>query len=714
MPDRYPLPAAVSATAVAGVRDPMSAATAQVALAWIWAVVWLVLPGPAPRGPRWREPEPAPAVPGPGGDRGVRGRLRRLVRLRAGPAPPVRPTRRPAAGWALALCSAAVLAIAVTCCSAATAWPRSSTSRVHDGVPAAAAGQRVLGVLLILGGVTAGAVPGAGWGENDSVSSPSSSPRSPCRGVTQLRPAQPANSPAPAGDRPAGRRRRARPLRPRPARHPRPLADRGGGQGRARRPAVRRGPRPGRRPRSARSSALARAGARRRAQRRSPATATSPWPRELAGARAALAAAGHRGRRCPARSTNVPAGAARAVRLGRPGGRHERGAAQRGASLRDPGAPRPRSRSLTTAVARRTGPTRPETAQTAPVTAWGLRERAEAAGAVGRPSAARREGRLSAAGDACGDRPVSGPSRSASCSPTTRPWSAARWPRCSRSSPTWRSSPRSAGATRWSREARRVRPDVALLDVEMPGLDGIAATAALRAALPTCRVLVVTTFGRPGYLRRAMEAGASGFVVKDTPARQLADAVRRVHAGLRVVDPSLAAETLAAGDSPLTERETDVLRAARGGGTRRRPRPGVAPLRGDRTQPPVRGDRQDRRPYPGRSGPGRRAERLAARRVTVLALGAQAVGGGAASWSTTTTLLPGGPRRAVPADRCGSAGYSRSWCSRPARRRAARCAPRCARPAARTAPTPGRRAPNRGRRCPLRRRPPPAVGCGPG
>ena len=93
--------------------------------------------------------------------------------------------------------------------------------------------------------------------------------------------------------------------------------------------------------------------------------------------------------------------------------------------------------------------------------------------------------------------------------------------------------------------ARANEPDVALLDVEMPGLDGIAATAALHEALPGCRVLMVTTFGRPGYLRRAMEAGASGFVVKDTPARELADAVRRVHTGLRVVDPALAAETLA-------------------------------------------------------------------------------------------------------------------------------------------------------------------------
>ena len=113
--------------------------------------------------------------------------------------------------------------------------------------------------------------------------------------------------------------------------------------------------------------------------------------------------------------------------------------------------------------------------------------------------------------------------------------------------------------------AREHHPDVALLDVEMPGLDGIEATAALRRALPDVRVLIVTTFGRPGFLRRAMQAGASGFVVKDTPAAQLADAVRRVHTGLRVVDPELATESLYAGESPLTARETDVLRAARGG-----------------------------------------------------------------------------------------------------------------------------------------------------
>ena len=115
--------------------------------------------------------------------------------------------------------------------------------------------------------------------------------------------------------------------------------------------------------------------------------------------------------------------------------------------------------------------------------------------------------------------------------------------------------------------ARDAQPDVALLDVEMPGLDGIEATRALRAALPEVKVVIVTTFGRPGFLRRALVAGANGFVVKDTPARQLADAVRRVHSGLRVVDPNLAADSLAVGESPLTARETEVLRAARDGGS---------------------------------------------------------------------------------------------------------------------------------------------------
>jgi two-component system response regulator DesR len=112
---------------------------------------------------------------------------------------------------------------------------------------------------------------------------------------------------------------------------------------------------------------------------------------------------------------------------------------------------------------------------------------------------------------------------------------------------------------------RRHRPDVALLDVEMPGMDGITAAAGVRQEFPETRVLIVTTFGRPGFLHRAMKSGASGFVVKDTPAAQLAEAVRRVHAGLRVVDPTLATDSLVAGESPLTGRETDVLRAARDG-----------------------------------------------------------------------------------------------------------------------------------------------------
>ncbi|MFI6046420.1 response regulator [Nocardia sp. NPDC051321] len=113
----------------------------------------------------------------------------------------------------------------------------------------------------------------------------------------------------------------------------------------------------------------------------------------------------------------------------------------------------------------------------------------------------------------------------------------------------------------------RTNPDVVLLDVEMPGLDGISVAAQLHAAHPDVRVLMVTTFGRPGYLRRAIDSGASGFVVKDTPARELADAVRRVQMGLRVVDPALAAETLTAGTSPLTEREREVLSAAADGAT---------------------------------------------------------------------------------------------------------------------------------------------------
>jgi two-component system response regulator DesR len=113
--------------------------------------------------------------------------------------------------------------------------------------------------------------------------------------------------------------------------------------------------------------------------------------------------------------------------------------------------------------------------------------------------------------------------------------------------------------------AREHAVDVALLDIEMPGMGGLEAAAALRKALPRVKVVIVTTFGRPGYLRRAMESGADAFLVKDAPASQLAEAVRRVLRGERVIDPVLAAAALAEGADPLTPRERDVLRAAADG-----------------------------------------------------------------------------------------------------------------------------------------------------
>jgi two-component system response regulator DesR len=110
--------------------------------------------------------------------------------------------------------------------------------------------------------------------------------------------------------------------------------------------------------------------------------------------------------------------------------------------------------------------------------------------------------------------------------------------------------------------ALATRPDVALLDIEMPGGSGLEAARALQQALPTCRAVILTTFGRSGYLRRAMAAGAVGFLLKDAPAADLALALRRVMAGERVVDPELALAALAAGDNPLTAREREVLAAA--------------------------------------------------------------------------------------------------------------------------------------------------------
>ena len=115
--------------------------------------------------------------------------------------------------------------------------------------------------------------------------------------------------------------------------------------------------------------------------------------------------------------------------------------------------------------------------------------------------------------------------------------------------------------------AREHSPDVALLDIEMRGCDGIEAARALAAAVPACRAVVLTTFGRPGFLRRAMEVGAAGFLVKDAPVAELARAIRAVVAGERVIDRDLAAAALALGATPLSAREADVLRAAADGAT---------------------------------------------------------------------------------------------------------------------------------------------------
>lgn len=111
--------------------------------------------------------------------------------------------------------------------------------------------------------------------------------------------------------------------------------------------------------------------------------------------------------------------------------------------------------------------------------------------------------------------------------------------------------------------ARTAGPDVALLDIEMPGLSGLEAAERLAAELPGCRVLILTTFGRPGYLRRAMEGGAAGFVLKDAPATELSASIRRALRGERVVDPGLAAAALSQGECPLTPREHEVLAASR-------------------------------------------------------------------------------------------------------------------------------------------------------
>ena len=111
--------------------------------------------------------------------------------------------------------------------------------------------------------------------------------------------------------------------------------------------------------------------------------------------------------------------------------------------------------------------------------------------------------------------------------------------------------------------AHAAEPDVALLDIEMPGATGLEVLRELAAQRPDCRILILTTFGRPGYLRRAMEGGAAGFLLKDAPVAHLSSAIRRAMAGERIVDPGLAAAALSEGSSPLTAREQEVLAASR-------------------------------------------------------------------------------------------------------------------------------------------------------
>lgn len=115
--------------------------------------------------------------------------------------------------------------------------------------------------------------------------------------------------------------------------------------------------------------------------------------------------------------------------------------------------------------------------------------------------------------------------------------------------------------------ALKVKPDIALLDIELPGKDGLSAAAELHDRMPACRLLMLTVFGRPGYVRRALDSGAVGFVLKDASPAQLVDAIRRVAAGERVIDPQLVMATLDEGDNPLTQREREVLTMSARGAT---------------------------------------------------------------------------------------------------------------------------------------------------
>jgi len=112
------------------------------------------------------------------------------------------------------------------------------------------------------------------------------------------------------------------------------------------------------------------------------------------------------------------------------------------------------------------------------------------------------------------------------------------------------------------RFARELSPDVVVTDIEMPEMTGLEFAASLKASNSKSRVIILTTFARPGYLRRALDAGARGYLLKERPASELAQAIRRVHSGLRAVDPALAAEAWGADEDPLSERERQILQRA--------------------------------------------------------------------------------------------------------------------------------------------------------
>ena len=153
--------------------------------------------------------------------------------------------------------------------------------------------------------------------------------------------------------------------------------------------------------------------------------------------------------------------------------------------------------------------------------------------------------------------------------------------------------------------AEATKPDVAVLDIEMPGMDGLTAAAELKRRHPDIKIVILTTFGRPGFLRRAMESGVSAFLVKDSPADKLTQTIRRVLAGERVIDPDLAVAALADGVNPLTPRERDVLEASVRRPDHRRDRRPALPLRGHGAELPVRVHPEDRRQEPRRGAPHR-------------------------------------------------------------------------------------------------------------